>query len=214
MKVNFLFAAMTYAVSVLGCSFSAQAQGGAVPSSQALQAKIQYCKTCHGASGQGFRGASPMPRLAGQQPEYFLNQVRAFAERRRDNKLMYGVSHVLDTAMQTAIADHFKQLNTKPLGGAPRELVSSGKKLYDEGVPSVNIPPCGSCHGPDAKGNGVFPRLAGQLHDYTLSKLVNWTNERGRDPAKPDSSAIMEPIAHGLTRPQAAALAAYLSYLD
>jgi cytochrome c553 len=35
--------------------------------------KIQYCETCHGLSGQGFRGAYPMPRLAGQQPEYRIN---------------------------------------------------------------------------------------------------------------------------------------------
>jgi cytochrome c553 len=43
---------------------------------------------------------------------------------------------------------------------------------------------------------------------------VNWSKERGQDPAKPDTSAIMEPIAHGLTEPQIAAVAAYLSYLE
>jgi len=36
---------------------------------QALKAKTDYCKTCHGLDGQGFRGSFPMPRLAGQQPE-------------------------------------------------------------------------------------------------------------------------------------------------
>ena len=45
-------------------------------------------------------------------------------------------------------------------------------------------------------------------------KLANWSKERGLDPAKPDPSAIMEPIAHGLTEPQSAAVAAYLSYLE
>src|SRR5579871_5047576 len=38
-------------------------------SHKALEDKLFYCKTCHGVSGQGFRGAFPMPRLAGQQPE-------------------------------------------------------------------------------------------------------------------------------------------------
>ena len=28
-------------------------------SPQAFQAKIAYCKTCHGVSGQGFHGATP-----------------------------------------------------------------------------------------------------------------------------------------------------------
>ena len=37
-------------------------------SQQELQAKIVYCKTCHGVSAQGFRGAFPIPRLAGSNP--------------------------------------------------------------------------------------------------------------------------------------------------
>src|SRR5450830_2156942 len=70
-------------------------------SKQSLQAKIEYCKTCHGVSGQGFHGATPIPRLAGQQTEYIENQLQAFIEHRRDNKYMYNVSHVLTPAMRT-----------------------------------------------------------------------------------------------------------------
>ena len=55
-------------------------------------------------------------------------------------------------------------------------------------------------HGPDAKGNGAFHRLAGQLPDYTFNKLVNWGKERGQDRANPDTSAIMAPIAHNCRR--------------
>src|SRR5450631_1919287 len=179
-----------------------------------LQAKLEYCKTCHGLSGQGYYGYFPMPRLAGQQPQYIENQLRAFIERRRTNPVMFNVAHVLSPSMVAALAAHFKELNPKPLGGAPRELVAAGKKIYEEGLPEANVPPCASCHGPEAKGDGAFPRLAGQLHDYIFKKLVNWSKERGQDPAKPDTSAIMEPIAHGLTEPQIAAVAAYLSYLE
>jgi cytochrome c553 len=68
-------------------------------SPQELQAKIAYCKTCHGVSGQGFRGSYSMPRLAGQQPEYLENQLRAFIERRRTNPVMFNVAHVLNPAM-------------------------------------------------------------------------------------------------------------------
>jgi cytochrome c553 len=56
--------------------------------------------------------------------------------------------------------------------------------------------------------------LAGQLHDYILRKLVNWSKERGQDRSKPDTSAIMEPIAHSLTEPQIEVVAAYVSYLE
>ena len=185
----------------------------AAVSQQALRAKLEYCKTCHGVSGQGFRGATPMPRLAGQQIEYLENQLRAFTERRRENRFMFGVSHVLSAEMITALATDFSDLNPKPLGGAPRELIVTGEKIYQEGVPGADVPACASCHGPDAKGNGPFPRLAGQLHDYIFNKLVNWSKERGRDPANPDTSAIMEPIAHGLTESQIKAVAAYVSNL-
>src|SRR5665213_2178331 len=75
-------------------------------------------------------------------------------------------------------------------------------------------PPCASCHGPDAKGADAFPRLAGQLHDYVFRKLTNWDKERGQDKANPDTSAIMQPIAHNLTEAQIRAVAAYLSYLE
>ena len=204
--------ALTAALAAIFFITGANAQ--VVFSQQELQAKLAYCKTCHGLSGQGYRGANPMPRLAGQQPEYLENQLHAFIERRRTNPIMNNVAHVLSPNMITALATHFKDLNPKPLGGAPQELVAAGKKIYQEGVPGTDIPACASCHGPEAKGDGAFPRLAGQLHDYILRKLVNWSKERGQDPADPDTSAIMEPIAHGLTEPQIKAVAAYLSYLE
>src|ERR1700693_3413167 len=41
-----------------------------------IQAKIAYCKDCHGPSAQGYDGYFPIPRLAGQQTEYLENQLR------------------------------------------------------------------------------------------------------------------------------------------
>jgi cytochrome c553 len=74
--------------------------------------------------------------------------------------------------------------------------------------------PCAMCHGPDAKGQGAAPRLAGQLHDYVAKTLLNWSRERCRDRAHAGPSLIMEPIATNLTEPQVAALAAYLNNLE
>ena len=199
---------------VFSAAGHAEDRGNAAIPKQELQAKLEYCKTCHGVAGQGFRGSFPMPRLAGQQPEYLENQLQAFIDRRRTNPVMFNVAHVLSPAMLKGLSEHFRDLNTKPLGGAPRELVAAGKKIYEEGVPSAEVPPCTSCHGSEAKGADAFPRLAGQLHDYIFRKLTNWDKERGQDKAKPDSSAIMGPIAHNLTEAQVKAVAAYLSYLE
>ena len=179
-----------------------------------VQTKLAYCEVCHGVAAQGFRGYYPIPRLAGQQVEYLQNQLQAFIEHRRTNNIMFNVGHVLSPAMIAALTDDFRDLNPKPLGGAPKDLVDAGKKIFTEGIADANIPPCASCHGPDAKGNGAFPRLAGQLYDYLTAKLTNWDKERGQNPDKPDTSAIMEPIAHGLNQAQIKAVASYLSYLE
>jgi cytochrome c553 len=216
MRVSDVVRAVQAAILILGFSAPGHAEDRAAAdvSSRELKAKTDYCKTCHGLSGQGFRGAFPMPRLAGQQPEYLKNQLQAFIERRRTNPVMFNVAHVLSPSMLTALSTYFRDLDPKPLGGAPRELVVAGRKIYDEGIPASEVPPCASCHGPEAKGADVFPRLAGQLHDYITRKLTNWDRERGQDKANPDNSAIMQPIAHNLTEAQIKAVAAYLSYLE
>ena len=97
-------------------------------SAQDLQAKIEYCQLCHQPSGQGYRAASPIPRLAGQQTEYFENQLRAFIERRRVHTFMFNVAHSLSPAMQGALAEHFRELNPKPMGVPQRNSWLREKK--------------------------------------------------------------------------------------
>ena len=177
-----------------------------------LEAKLEYCKTCHGLSAQGYRGYFPMPRLAGQQPQYIENQLRAFIERRRTNPVMANVAHVLSPSMVSALAAYFKNLDPRPIGGASRGSLSLGKKIYDEGLPESNVPACSACHGSEAKGQNEIPRLAGQLYEYTVGQLTGWSKARGQGTAV-DTSAIMAPTAHNLTRPQIEAVAAYVSTL-
>lgn len=178
-----------------------------------LQAKMAYCKTCHGISGRGFRGGFyPIPRLAGQPVKYIANQLQAFIEHRRTNNIMFNVAHVLSPDMLTALAQSFHDLNPDPLGGAPKDLASAGQKIFTDGIPP-NVPACAMCHGAEGKGKDDFPRLAGQLYDYIFAKLKNWDKERGQNKDNPDTSAIMEPIAHELTDAQIKAVAAYVSEL-
>src|SRR5262249_7192681 len=106
------------------------------------------------------------------------------------------------------------QVKGKEVGGDSKENVDEGKNIFENGVATANIPPCASCHGPQAKGNGPFPRLAGQLYDYITNKLTNWDKERGQNPSRPDTSAVMQPIAHSLTQPQIKAVAPFLNYLE
>jgi len=201
--------------SLAGTSAYAEVATNRPVAREELKAKLTYCENCHGASAQGFHGYYPIPRLAGQQPDYIKNQLEAFVEHRRTNNIMFSVAHVLRPAMLDALTESFQNLNPKPLATpAAQDLIAAGKKLYDEGIANTDVPPCAGCHGPDAKGNGQFPRLAGQLSDYIVDKLTNWAKERGQNPGNPDASAIMAPIAHSLNQQQIKAVAVYLNHVE
>src|SRR5271166_2224952 len=92
------------------------------------QAKVDYCEECHGLSGQGYAGFFTMPRLAGQTTEYLENQLRAFAEHRRDKDILIDMAkiHGLSPSMRAALAERFRGLNPAPVGGALKNLVASG----------------------------------------------------------------------------------------
>jgi cytochrome c553 len=196
--------AVVLVIAVCAIDFTGRAAAADV-SAQAVEAKLKYCEVCHG----------PSARLAGQQVEYIENELTGFIEHKRANvesptatNVMFNVGHVLSPEMVKALAQRFHDLNPSPLGGAPQAHVSEGGKIFNEGIPSANVPPCASCHGPDAKGNGPIPRLAGQLYPYVVKQLTNWGHERAEE-----NSQIMAPIAHELKAPQIEAVAAYVSGL-
>ena len=120
-------------IAVLAVAFSTAARASddkaaATVSKHDLQAKVDYCETCHGLSGRGFIGFHPIPRLAGQQVEYIENELKGFVEHTRQNKespsstnIMFNVGHVLSPAMINALATHFHDLNPKPLGARQRK---------------------------------------------------------------------------------------------
>ena len=212
MKGISLRSALRWAVAltaVMLAGATRAANDAATVSSQDVRAKLQYCEVCHGVAAQGFLGYYPIPRLAGQQVAYIQNQLQGFSEHKRTNNIMFNVGHVLSPAMITALATSFHDLDPKPLANAPKELVAAGKQIYVEGVAGANVPACASCHGKEAKGDGQFPRLAGQLYAYVSLQLTNWSKERAESTAD-----IMAPIARGLTDAQIKAVAAYVSYLE
>jgi len=184
-----------------------------------LEAKIHFCSECHGRSGQGFRGYYAIPQLAGQQAKYLENQIKAIHEHVRDDpvakKIMVPMLSSVDPAMWPAIAEHFSALHPRAHPGGPKNLVAEGKKIFDEGVPDANIPACSACHGENAQGNDVVPRLAGQLYGAVLDELTDWVKGyRAKDPETPENPNVMQPIASSLTKEQIAAVAAYVSRLD
>lgn len=63
------------------------------------------CAACHGTNGNSVGGA--IPGLAGMNKEYFLNQIKAFRDGKREATLMHQISKGYTDAEMTAIADFF-----------------------------------------------------------------------------------------------------------
>jgi len=209
-KVGGLRLALQLAIAIV--VFSATAGGAATKafafSRHELEAKIAYCQDCHGPSGQGFRGYYPIPRLGGQQTEYFENQLRAFADGQRLNSIMRPVARSLSPAMITALATDFRAFNPRPLGGDRRGLAAMGEKIFQDGVPEENVPACAACHGPAATGFEQIPHLAGQIYPYMVKTLTNFRKDR-----KEHLSDVMYPVVESLNKQQIEAVAAYVSSL-
>jgi cytochrome c553 len=179
-----------------------------------VQAKIEYCETCHGEGGQGFYGYYTIPRLAGQQPGYIVNELHDFVGRLRTHPIMSNVARGVPPSMYGAIAEHFHSMNSPPLGGSGGGNAKLGRDIFMNGIPESNVPACWACHGPDAHGaRGEIPRLAGQLPAYIVQTLATWNTERGPEVAQHGLSALMVPTTHNLTRAEMAAVAAYVGGL-
>jgi cytochrome c553 len=114
---------------------------------------------------------------------------------------------------RTALAEYMSKLQPVSHGAASRDLVAAGETIFNGGAPDNGVPACAICHGAEAKGDGIFPRLAGQLRPYLIDQLTNWEKQRGLGPNGDDNSKIMAPIAKNLTQQQIKEVTAYLSSL-
>ncbi len=64
---------------------------------------VPACAACHGANGAGIPGE--FPRLAGQHPEYILEQLKLFRDGYRANEIMHDIADRLNDKDMAAVAD-------------------------------------------------------------------------------------------------------------
>jgi len=120
---------------------------------------------------------------------------------------MKGVARDLDEPTMQALADYYAKQT--PLAGRPAETgdVAKGKALYLDGDADRGLIACQSCHGPDGKGQGPIPRLAGQHADYVKIQL-------GFIQSGVRNVEQMQALITNLTEADFANLAAYVQSLN
>lgn len=140
-------------------------------SAQMLAAEV--CSVCHGPGGNSARPA--VPNLAAQTRLYLLAKIKLlrtkWIDEPNDHRQMLGLT-LIDDATAEALARHFaSQPPPTPMHGDDA-LVAAGNRIFAHGDPDRGVAACSVCHGANAHGIGIFPRLAGQNAEYVQRQLA------------------------------------------
>jgi cytochrome c553 len=167
---------------------------------------VQVCASCHGVDGVS---KSPnFPRLAGQSQDYLVAQLQNFRGHHRADpagyEYMWGLTRDLSDEQIAGLAAYFSAQTPRANAPVRASLLPLGKKIFEEGVPAHETPPCSACHGPNGEGLATFPRLANQHSDYLVKQLTVFQKTEQR-PGTP-----MTQVTHNLTRQEMESVAAYL----
>lgn len=193
---------------------SAAAQGlASADPAKGQQIVAQVCAACHATDGNS--AAPPNPVLAGQHADYTLKQLMNFKAQdgkpaERSNPVMGGMVANLSPADMANLAAYFEAQKPRPRAARDPALVKLGQTIYRGGILSKNVAACTACHGPNGAGMPAqFPRIAGQLAEYTAAQLRAFrSGERSNDPNR-----MMRAIAARLSDQEIAAVAEYISGL-
>jgi cytochrome c553 len=194
------------------CALSSGAVRAADPSPESARSAQQLaattCANCHGVSG---RSTSPtFPNLAAQTDPYLQAQLHAFRDQTRADPdalaYMWGMASQLSDATIEAIAAYYSAQAPSPAKKGDEKLMVRGKQIFEEGVAKQGIPACASCHGPQAHGNNIFPRLAGQHADYLVKQMLVIQSALRAAP-------VMHGVIKDLAQDQMRAVAIYLESL-
>lgn len=180
------------------------------------KAASAVCVACHQADGNGkhAEGGTAWPRLAGLDPVYLAEQLRAFKSGNRTNAEMLPFANMLNDQQIDDVSAYYASLPAKgpeqselEVEGAEK-LLEAGKKLALEGEWERYIVSCVSCHGPENQGIGHdFPDIAGQHAGYLANQLRAWQDGS----RKGDPQGLMQAIALRMTDADIDAVTAWLS---
>lgn len=146
---------------------------------------VSICANCHGPNGNSV--SAGVPNLAGQQPAYLLEQMNRFADGRRRDPFMQGMIKAMSPAERQDVVSYLAAQPVQPSPAAGRDpaLVARGQAYYQR--------VCFRCHGPQAQGDAVIPRIAGQQVAYVTKTLKRYRDGTGEriEPAMAANTRLM-----------------------
>lgn len=165
------------------------------------QDRALICSYCHGNDGNSIKPG--VPNLAGQNPDYLLQQIGHFASGERKDFVMNSLATKFTDEDQINLAIYYSAQNVKPTGADPA-MAKRGKRIY--------LANCQRCHGLKGMGKPGYARLAGQKQTY-IEKTLRRFHAGVNDPSarRQRHSPIMEPIAGKLSEQEIRYLAAYIA---
>lgn len=169
---------------------------------------VGVCGTCHGVRGNSTQ--PKFPRLAGQNANYLVSQLKNFRGQTRGDpdaiSYMWGMAGPLDDDTISALAKYYSAQKVQSEKVASSAEISRGRDIYEHGIQTEGVPACATCHGPDAHGLADFPRLAGQHSQYVLKQLASFQSNMR-------NVAVMHGVAQSLRVNEMEAVAAYVESL-
>ena len=156
---------------------------------------VHVCSSCHGLDGRSINPT--FPRLAGQQHDYIVAQLKAFRDHTRADPhahtYMWGMAAELTDKTIDGLADYYS--SQTPVAGTLSDpaLMAAGKTIFTEGIADRQVPACAGCHGEKGAGVGSIPRLAGQHQSYIAEQLVNFASMARANEIMHDNSKNLTP---------------------
>lgn len=159
--------------------------------------QASFCAYCHGKDGISVKAL--VPNLAGQNPNYLLDQIERFANGSRQDFIMTPLARQYGPEDRIAVAIFYSTMTPKvhPVNQA---LVPRGQVRFQQR--------CIGCHGADAHGGEQYARLAGQNEQYIKHRLFYYQQPHSLTKVAP---TVMNTVAKDLTDEDVDALAAYLA---
>lgn len=181
--------------------------GPAAPDKRVMEIVDSRCVLCHGREGES--ASAVYPRLAAQDPDYLLKQLKDFHDGRRKSDTMSDMVKDLNDQEFRGLANWFSSRTAAFRQPGDPDLAAVGKYVFTRGNSFSGVPACTSCHGPNGHGTQQLPRLAGQHPAYLEVQLKEFgKRERSND------NAIMHSVASKLTELETRAVSVYLGGLQ